>query len=998
MSRSLALSTIAWAVLGAVAPAPPSQADEADDQYAVAAGHYTRQRWALAAEQFHAFAERFSTHAKANQARFFGAEALVQLGRHHEAAEGFRDYLRREPDGAWARPARFRAAEADYLAGKYDSARGDLERFLADFPDDDLNGFVLPYLGSILLSNEQYEAAEKHFRDALRRFPQGKMQDDCRFGLARALDRQGQTEEAQRLYLAVAAKKGGSLADDAQFHLGALHYAAERFDEALVAFEPFESTMSDSPRRPMAQLGRGWALFRLGRREEAARAFESVAADAQVAVEARYWLGLTRKADKDWDAAAQTFLESVREHSDHPLAAALRFHAGDCLLRAGDLPAAAAEFDAVIRGAPPGNEWIDDAFRGRVLAALRADDHAAVERLAAEFDGRVAESPLRDDVQRLLARSRLGRKQYRRAIEVLEPLVEGRAETPTADDRFLLAMAYAGLDATQEALDALQPALGSATGELRADVRRLEASLLMKLARYAEAGAVLEQLRQDDATNLADLAVCYAKTGQLEKAQRAYEQLVHKAPDRELLSSTTEQLAEAAYEAGDAGRASQWFGALADDAQAGQHQIQGLSGLAWSQYRAGDLERAAATFGRLLEKGPPPALAAEAALARGQILEDLGQMDPALSMYDAVIERYTDSEPYSQALWAAARLRDALEQDREAAALYERLAGEFPQFAAIDAVLYGWAWSLRDLGQEEESWALFERLCHDHPSSSYRADASLELARRAFDEGDRPRARQLVGEVLAGRPRDDLRGNALYLSGQIAAADERWDEASQAFEQLLDEGPDESLRLLAEYGLAEAAFRRNDHQAARERFDRLRRACQGRPERWLAVIPLRLVQTLCHEKKWSEAYEIAATIEAAYPGFPEQYEVDYAIGRCLSARADFEAAREAYRKVIRSSEGAKTETAAKAQLMIAESYYHQENYEAALREYLALEILYDFPALQAAALLQAGKCHEMLGEWKEAAEQYTLLLKGYPESDLVEDATQRLAAARSRLP
>jgi TolA-binding protein len=293
----------------------------------------------------------------------------------------------------------------------------------------------------------------------------------------------------------------------------------------------------------------------------------------------------------------------------------------------------------------------------------------------------------------------------------------------------------------------------------------------------------------------------------------------------------------------------------------------------------------------------------------------------------------------------------------------------------------------------EESHSLFERLRKEHPGSSYWADATFRLAQSAFEANDTERARQLVAEVLAGRPGAELRENSLYLQGQIAMSRSQWDEAARSFETLIREFPDGALRLVADYGAAEAAFRQNDYQAALERFDRLARQTRGRPDRWLAVIALRLAQTLCHRKQWDEAYQVASKIAEEYPDFQEQYEVDYVIGRCLSTRAEFEQAREAYRKVIRSSQGAKTETAAKAQLMIAESHYHQKNYEAALREYLALEILYDYPAWQAAAVFQAGKCHEMLGEWKQAVEQYRRLLEAYPDTSFTQEATERLQAA-----
>ena len=70
----------------------------------------------------------------------------------------------------------------------------------------------------------------------------------------------------------------------------------------------------------------------------------------------------------------------------------------------------------------------------------------------------------------------------------------------------------------------------------------------------------------------------------------------------------------------------------------------------------------------------------------------------------------------------------------------------------------------------------------------------------------------------------------------------------------------------------------------------------------------------------------------------------------------------------------------------------QKNYETAQREYSRLELLYAFPTWQAAALLQAGKCHEKLGEWKQAAERYGHLLKNYPQTRFTEDARRRLQA------
>jgi TolA-binding protein len=982
----------------------PARADEADDRYAVAAGHYARKRWQFAAEEFRTFVDQYPGHPNASQAVFFLAEALTRLGRLDEAAGHFRDYLKREPQGRFAAPALFRVGEAAYLCGKLDLAKPELERFLNTYPDHELNAYLLAYLGDVALSGDEPAQAEDYYRRGLSRFPQGPMQDQCRFGLARALEKQGKSEEAERFYLAVAAKTASPLADDARFRLGALQYAGGRLNEALETFAPFESTLAGSPWQSTARLGRGWALVKLGRVAEAKSVFQSLASDPKLGVEARYWLGLTQKVEEDWDAAARTLLEAATDHPQHQRVAALRFHAGDCLLHAGKPAEADEQFDQVIASSPGDNVWVDDALRGKVQAAFRTKDDEALDRQAAEFAARFPDSPLKADVQRLLARSLLQRKQYERAVEVLEPLVKaGDDEEPVPEDRYFLSLAYEGLERHQEALDMLLPVIGSDAEALQVDAQAARASLLMKLQRFDEAIAPLETLLSMDpgdaqlASCLGNLAICYAETDELEKAKARYAELLKKYPNHEVITPTTEQLAEAVYEAGEMAWADTLFTWLATGSGASEHRVKGLSGLGWSQYRRGELEEAAASFDRLLKEDPDPATAAEAALVRGRILQQLGDHDPALAMYDLVVQRYPESKEFPEALWAAALLRDSLGADREAADLYQRLATDYPQFPEIDAVLYYWAWVLRDLKREAESSELFDRLRREHPASSYRADAAFRLAQHALEKKDHEQARLLVAEVLAAEPSQGLRENAVYLDGQIASAQKRWDEARRAFETLVNDYPQSSLRLMAEYGIAEATFRQNDYEAAGERLDRLVQQTAERTEPWLAVIHLRRAQVLCHQKQWDEAYQIASTIAPKYPHFEEQYEVDYVIGRCLSNRGEFGPARDAYRRVIQSEQGAKTETAAKAQLMIAESFYHQKNYQQALREYLALEILYDYPTWQAAAVFQAAKCHEMLGEWKQAAEEYARLLADYPNTSLLVEAKERLQAAKEGL-
>jgi len=1001
-----------WLVMVCLVAPAVVRAGPGDDAYAIAAGLYDRQQWKLAVDELQRFLSQFPDHPRAPDAVFCLAEALLQTNRLAEAEQHFRLYLSRQPDGQFARQALFRAGEAAYLLGRSDRAWDDLREFHRRWPDDALLAHALAYLGNLALGRNDTAAAEKYFGEALQRFAEGPLQDECRLGMAEVLEKKDQPDEAERYYLAVAGKPASPLAPEAQFRLGALQYSRGRFEQAADTLAAFEDRFAQSPRRARAALGRAWALWKLERLDESQAILASLTTDPAVGIEARYWLGLTQKTQEEWAAAAETLLGAAAVDPRHTLVPAIRFHAGDALLRAGRADAAARQFDLAALFANGKHDWLDDALLGKVRAALQLGDPSAAQKEADTLARRCAQSPLVAEAQRLLARDLIERKQFAPAAKLLEPLLAGAdARDQRPETRYLLAVAYKGQSRWREALEVLEPVFASesADAELKREAGLQKGSLLVALKQYQAAIKPLEEyLRareaEDNSGRGADdglveaqgqLAVCYARCGQLDEARHHYRQLLRTAGLHRLLPAVTEQLAEAVYAAEDADWAGKLFDWLVEqnvDPSAELKQ-RALAGAGWSRWKAGRLEDAQATFDRLLGQQPPAELAAEAALARGRILEQLDRLDAALAMFDLVVDQYAQSPRFGDALLCGARLRDRLQQDREAAEWYQRWATAYPKHPQRDAVLYQCAWALRDSGQEDEALRLFQRLKTDYPQSRYAADARYRLAEAEYAARKYEQAEQLLQEVFAHPADAPVREHAVYLQGQIAAARQDWQAAGAVFRRFIEQFPESTRRMVAEFWVAEAAYRNKDYADAEARFKRLATQIQGRTESWLAMIPLRLAQLLAARKEWLNAYDIAAKIEAQYPDFEQQYEVDYLVGRCLATRADFEGARAAFRRVIDSPQGRRTETEAMARWMIGETYFHQKNYEAAIREYIALEVLCAYPAWQAAALLQAGKCRELLGEHQEATELYARLLKQYPDQQpFADEARQRLEA------
>ena len=82
--------------------------------------------------------------------------------------------------------------------------------------------------------------------------------------------------------------------------------------------------------------------------------------------------------------------------------------------------------------------------------------------------------------------------------------------------------------------------------------------------------------------------------------------------------------------------------------------------------------------------------------------------------------------------------------------------------------------------------------------------------------------------------------------------------------------------------------------------------------------------------------------------------------------------------------------------MRGETYFHEDRLREALREFLRVDILYDAPRWQAAALLEAGKAYERLDQWADAAETYSRLVDKFPKDPDVPTARSRGEAVRKK--
>lgn len=956
---------LSWTLALVLAVAPMASAGPVDDQYALAAGHYAEQRYEAAVREFRALIGEHPDHLMTASARFFLGESLLQLGKYRDAAAAYQQFVDAHPQHRFSVQASFRIGESHYLAGDYAAAEPKLQAFAATHPNHPLCEYALPYLAEAQLEQGRPKDAQAAYQRSLQQSPGGALASDCRLGLARAAEELGDLGEAERFYRFLAERADEPLALEARLRWGRLLYRQQKYAEAAEQLRPLVS--GSDRQRPAAC----------------------------------YWLGHALAAQKKNDEARDLWAQAIEAHQEHELAPAMALSLGELAEQEADLTTAARWYDRAARDWPR-SAWRDDALARRVEVALASGQHDDVERLAARFDADYPDSPLRSSVADTRGRSQLARGKFAEAAKTFETL----AREPSADrtrHQYALVLAHLGAKAWDQALLAIgKIERKSASDEIQGGLLVAEGSALVALGRAQEAIAPLERYLHehaggaDEAKCLAQLCAARAQTKDFDAARKAWQQLADKHAGHAGLLPATLYLAEAAAEAGEYAQSRQWFEYLTNYEQGEAYRQRALAGLAWLDQASGRPAEANARLDKLLATQSDDDQAAAIALRKAQNYEKLRDEDNALAAYLQLIEKHPQAPQVPDALLAAARLHDGREQDREALALLERLVAEHEAYRHLDAALYQMAWVLVDLDRPEEAAQKFLRLHEAFPQSTFWADATYRLAEyqvksKRFDDSSR-----LLAALVAANPSLELLCHALFLQGQSAAMQGKWDDVAAPLERLVTEHPKHELALLAQYWLAEAEYRTGKLEAAGIRLADLSTRLEGRTDEWLPMVPLRQAQVLAHEKRWDEAFELASTIADKYPDFRQQYEVDYLLGRCLAAQAKFDAARAAYQRVIRSAVGGRSETAAMAQWMIGETYFQQERYDEAVEAYHRVERLYGYPRWQAAALLQAGKCHETQGKWREAIQLYAQVLKQYSQTHFRDEASQRLRVAEQR--
>jgi tetratricopeptide (TPR) repeat protein len=454
---------------------------------------------------------------------------------------------------------------------------------------------------------------------------------------------------------------------------------------------------------------------------------------------------------------------------------------------------------------------------------------------------------------------------------------------------------------------------------------------------------------------LADLA---QKTGNIELAVSSYKVLAQTAGSPDSKGRALLALGKIYQSQADMAQANNcWVEVLQQSDMASFHDAARLGILVLQL--SGEGEGAAVEEMRqLVEKQPPSSLQSAAAFHLGQFHYSKAQFDVALAMYEKVIELSSDSAIMPYAYIGAANSLYQLGRKDEAREQLERYLELYPTDLNWTSQVYQltrWQLAAGDV-QAAERW--LERL-HD-----------IGFATNA-EEIAWFRGRSLCCRVSR---QYKAAADALRAAIQLAADTERFDLQKELLAVLLEGG--EANEIDGELVAWIDSYR------------------EGGADELKAFFEVKRFELLAQRRDWATLGPLVAAWLSEHGAHPQRADVLLVRAQCEIGTVRIDEARTTLSDEVFKSPATSDRLKAQARWLVGETHFLQKDYVSAVRAYSAVVQESQDVKWRALAMLQAGKCYEIVGQVQDAVQLYEEALKLSPAESVKKQLESRLEAVQ----
>lgn len=996
-------------------------ADENSD-FRAAAAFFRAQRWQYAADDFQKFLKEYPDSERAPLARLYVGLCLNSLEDYADARTNLEQFLKDAPGNRNAADARYRIGECSYYLKEYDATIQQLTSYLEKHDGHQLNSWGRLLLGESLNQKNRYVEAQEALSPILAIAQKDGILDDVGFALGVSFQGQKKAQEAAKEFQKLVDRKSTRFEHRALARLGMIAFARKDYAEAAALYDRL---IQDHPQKPgvtTAALQSGIAYYQLGDFEAAIERFRKIPEDDSAAGYGQLWTGLALTKAGQIAKAREVLKDTYQQTTDSTLSAEILFRRAELEMLDKQMPAAIAMFKDLADRWPTSRYVNQSLFN---VADLQLEQGNVTE--AAEAVRRLLkEAPEKaNDPDLLTVRGRLMLKQDR-IPEAIQLLAEA-AEDPTASKVQLRIRTYHLVRALhtagkhQDVLDQVKPLVADLDQEADSDV-----AAMLSLAAISS----LELNDNQSALNLANSfirvspdvktqadaltarAIAASRTNDLKSARTDLQTLLDNFDTLPATWIAVLQSAEAAWAAKQYAESAEFFDLAIGKESVPRIRLMALSGAGWSYFRLNDQPRAKDRLEQLILDYPTASETVEGRYLLGRILVEEQDDAAAAEQFKIVFAALQDSLEDAQQqpddvryLFSSGRyyaqLQGRLKQIDNANATWKELAELFDRSSRLDQVLDEWATANLQAANYEESDQIYRTLLDRFPNSPFAGQARLSLAESQMQDDNLQPALDEFQAIFANKDYEAReKAAALYHIVDIHAARQEWGTVLTSATQFLNDFPNHDRAADIQLLSAEALVNQKRYEPANLQLTALRQAIRNGDlvkSDWTGRVWVLLAEVALAEKRYADVDQIADEMLKNLPESKWLFQMRFLQGRRWKSQAppDFARARQYFEEVTSDDQVQGTETAARSQFLIAETYLLQEAFDNAAREYHRVHLIYSVPEWQARSLFQAAACEERLQETNEAIRSYSELLDKFPNHELALKAKERLQALKS---
>ncbi len=1010
-------------LLACVLSPASATADKASDDFNLGVGLYRSQRYELAIDTFTQFLKDFPEHPRTNLARLYFALSLDSLEKYAPAREQFALFLQAEPDDRNAAEARYRIGECSYYLRDYPAAIEHLSVYLEKHPVHSRNDWAKLFLGDSYVASEQWVNGEEILRPLVEsEATNPSVAVDARLSLGIALEALQQVPEALQQYHTIVAGKNPAVAPRAIIRIGAIQFAAEQYKEAAATYDDLLKTFPSCPQVASANLGAGMAWYRTNEFETALQRFRAVPKDSPSAAQAILMTAMSLRDLGRVEESRQEFADALKAAGDSPFAADILFQQAQMERTETELQMAAQMFEDIADRWPQSVRTAECLFNASELH-LELNNADRAEHLFSRLSKEFPDAAQKPREQILLGRLFLTRGDLEKAtitlLRATETITDPTDRVGAVGRYYLVRALFDGdkHDQVVQQVSLMTEALKSdSLSEMRgalalAAISSLELKQYENVLKFADEFLPLAK----DATKKADIigtrAVALSHLNRFPEAIESLTSLSATNADQPQTWTAVLQAAETALELKSPENAEALFRLAASGPENSKSREAGLSGIAWSQFKAQKYPEAEKSFAALALEFPGAKEAAVAIFMQARCVEEQGDAERTAAAYGIVFDQLTKdvasvpagSETMPPMQYAydagkqAARSLAKLKRIGDADNAWKKLTTLFPDAKDLDSLLDEWAWLHFSAQDYERSDAIHRQLLEQFPDSPFAGQARLSLAESLLDAGQLELSLKEMEAIVAdARYGETEKERALFHVIEIQAMAKEWQPTIVATKTFLADFSASPLAPQVRQFAGDALLQQGKPDEAIQVLNVLREdiiSGKVQKEDWVDRIWIVLAEAALAKLDYQQIDTLQADLKQRSSESLFAFQLNDIQGRRWKQQAppDFAKARQYFQLVTGDPHAEGTETSARCQFLLAETYLLESNHETAAKEYFKVYLNYSgHDELRAQALFQGASCQATLEKTELAIRDFEELIKEFPTSELVNRAKEEL--------